>query len=132
MRWDLLENGGLSVKLTCAVYKDGFAVVKVIRPIFELRPGSAYPQGLTLTVPLLTPEQAAVRESHRLQQSRMLSTADEAPRRPARIWQEPPRAAPAEAPGSGMEEESGEPPRRGWWGRLWHRDKGGGDSRREE
>ena len=136
VRWDVLENGALAVKLTCAVYKDGFAVENVIHPIFELKPGRPYPQGLTLTVPLPSAEQAAVRESHRLQQARILSTVDddrEQPRRPTRVWQEPPRAAPAETTESRLDEGAAEKtPRRSWWGRLWHRDSRGADSQDDE
>ena len=135
VRWDVLENGALAVKLTCAVYKDGFAVENVIHPIFELKPGRPYPQGLTLTVPLPSAEQAAVRESHRLQQARILSTVDdrEQPRRPTRVWQEPPQAEPAGAPESQMDEGAAEKtPRRSWWGRLWHRDRRGSDSQDDE
>lgn len=130
-----LGSQALAVKLTCAVYKDGFAVENIVHPIFELRPGRCYPQGLTLTVPLPSAEQAAVRESHRLQQARILSTVDdrEQPRRPTRVWQAPPRAEPAEAPEGGMDEDAAEKtPRRNWWGRLWHRDSRGADSQDDE
>ena len=87
--WSLLENGGLVVNLTCAIYKDGFAVEKIIRPIFELIPGQTFPEGLTLTVPLLSAEQAAIREARRLQQAE-----DHQPRPPVRVWQEPHKPMP--------------------------------------
>ena len=133
VRWDALENGALAVKLTCAVYKDGFAVENVVHPIFKLQPGRPFPLGLTLTVPLPSAEQAAVRESHRLQQERIMSTADalEQPRSPTRVWQAPPRPEPVAAPESRMEDGApAQAPRRSWWGRLWHRD--GSDTRDQD
>lgn len=123
VRWDVLENGALAVKLTCAVYKDGFAVENVIHPIFELRPGKPYPVGSTITIPLPSAEQAAVRESHRLQQARLSAANDlEQSRRPVRVWQQPPLVAPAAVPETRKDEAAtGKKPPRSWWGRLWHR-----------
>lgn len=123
VRWDVLEDGVLSVKLTCAVYKDGFSVENVVHPIFKLQPGSPYPQGMTLTVPLPSKEQAAVRESHRLQQERIMATVV-APEqsRTTRVWQAPSQPEPAAEPEREMDDDApAKAPRRSWWGRLWHR-----------
>ena len=113
--WSLLENGGLVVNLTCAIYKDGFAVEKIIRPIFELIPGQTFPEGLTLTVPLLSAEQAAIREARRLQQAE-----DHQPRPPVRVWQEPPQA---DAPEIGLDEAAEKTPQKDRLGPLWRRIK---------
>jgi len=69
VRWFTERDGTAHVNLTCALYKDGFAVENITQEIFQLKPGTQYPDGTTLTIPLPTPQQAAVREQHRLQQS---------------------------------------------------------------
>ena len=91
IRWEAQRDGSLIVNLTCAVYKEGFAAEKLIQPIFQLRPGMPYPEGMTITVPLPSPEQAAVRESQRLQQAKLLSSdeSEENRRRSAVVWQAP-------------------------------------------
>jgi hypothetical protein len=123
VRWQNERDGTTVFRLTCAIYKDGFAVENVAQPLFKLKPGMAYPEALTLTIPLPSSEQAAVRESHRLQQARM-AAAEQTERRPASIvWQAPP-----EQPGPSAEAGSEEAPKkRGtrlsrWWRGVWHRE----------
>lgn len=120
--WQAGPDGTTLFRLTCAIYKDGFAVETVAQPLFQLAPGEPYPEGRTLTIPLPRPEQAAVRESHRLEQAR--ARAAEQKRAEGVVWQAPPEQ-PVPQPGTGPEGDA--PKKRGtrvgrWWRGLWHRD----------
>lgn len=124
VRWDSKQDGTTFFKLTCAVYKDGFAVENIVHPIFQLKPGMPYPEGMTLTIPLPSSEQAAVRESHRLQQARMKTLETESRRKPSLIWQAPPQAD-GRTDEQHLQREKTPPEdatrRRSWWSRIWQR-----------
>ncbi len=133
VRWDVQRDGSLIVNLTCAIYKDGFAVEKLAHPIFQLRPGMPYPEDMTLTVPLLTAEQAAVRESNRLQQAKILPSdeSEENSSRSAVVWQAPSltgRPADPHVNLPATESIPEAPPRKRWWNRIW---RGNKDNRTE-
>lgn len=67
LKWQVEPSGETMFRLSFALYKDGFAVETVNKPVFTLKPGEPFPEGTTLTFPLLTPEQATARESRDLQ-----------------------------------------------------------------
>ncbi len=124
--WDSTQEGTTFFKLTCAVYKDGFAVENIVHPIFQLKPGMPYPEKMTLTIPLPSSEQAAVRESHRLQQARMTALESESRPRSGLIWQAPPKpVAPTDGQDLQQDKTQAEDaaPRRRWWNRILRREK---------
>lgn len=121
------RGGVTQVYLSCALYKEGLAVENVLLPVFQLEPGKAFPDETTLTIPIMSAEQAAARESRMLRE-RMMPIAQPtphgvAPAAPAS--QPPPDAFVWKAPA--VEEESANrappvelPPKapRPWWKRI--------------
>lgn len=67
LKWENKEGGVTDFRLSFALYKEGYAVENISKPVFTLSPGSPFPDGTTLTFPLVTPDQAAARESRDLQ-----------------------------------------------------------------
>ncbi len=92
IRLESYDDGTTSVRLTCALYKEGFATEKIVHEIFELSPGSEYPDSLTLTIPLLTPGEAIQRDLRQLQEMQLGAPAETPPqtRHPTIIWQDSP------------------------------------------
>lgn len=122
--WQSSRDGTSVFHLTCAIYKDGFAVENVVQPIFELKPGSPYPKGKTVTIPLPRSEMAAVREAHRLEKARSLA-AEQDDRRKSILWQAPPEQAlqPASISPAGVDVPIKKPSLlKRWWRGLWKRD----------
>jgi len=67
IRWYTSKDNVGHINLTCALFKDGFAIEKVTHEICTLTPGKKNERSKTLTIPLPTHEQAAIREQNRLQ-----------------------------------------------------------------
>ncbi len=67
LKWQAEPSGETAFRLAFALYQEGFAVETVSKNIFTLKPGAPFPEGETLTFPLITPEQSAARESRELQ-----------------------------------------------------------------
>lgn len=103
LRWDNAPNGVTTIRLACALYREGFAVEPLGQAVCRLEPGRPFPEGATITVPLLSPEQAAAREARRpapdLEPRRpdeewIRRNAPAAQRPPSFVWQAPPDSAP--------------------------------------
>ena len=126
IQWASDQNGRAEFFLTCAVYKEGFAIEQVNQSIFTLQPGAAFPGDTVLTIPLFTPEQAAARESRRLREleldwSRQRSAPTrEAGRSPGGfIWQAPEPQSQRPAPRILDDDPVTEPD--SWWSRTRQR-----------
>jgi len=102
--WESQEDGTTEVYLACALYKEGYALEQPTAPVVVLQPGSRVPRSRVLNIPLLRPEQAAVREARQTmpQQAPVTQSSAPAPTEEERrmfIWQ-----APEDIPGRGEEE----------------------------
>lgn len=99
VKWDTDDQGVTTVYLACGIYRDGFATEKVFQEVFKLVPGRQLPTERTLTIPLLHPEQAAVRDAKRLTPSPVPATGVQAaPARQPFVWKEPEPNVVAETP----------------------------------
>jgi len=126
IQWTTDQNGRADFFLTCAVYKEGFAIEQVNQSIFTLHPGAAFPSDRVLTIPLFTPEQAAARESRRLRELELdWSRQRSAPtREPGRspggfIWQAPQAESERPPPRILDDDPVAEPD--SWWSRTRQR-----------
>lgn len=117
--WQVGQDGITVFQLNCAIYKEGFAVENVLQTIFELRPGRPYPKGRTVTIPLPRPEQAAVREAHRLSQA-ATSAAKQEEQQSTVIWQAPPETSVQQAE-EAQQEESAPAKKESRWRRFWRK-----------
>ncbi|MGA0369779.1 MAG: hypothetical protein ACO3N7_10055 [Kiritimatiellia bacterium] len=90
IKWQKEEDGSTVFFLTCGLFEEGFAIEQVHQEIFRLIPGRKLPTNRTLTVPLLHPEQAAVRDARKLS-PQIVAKPEPTPipeRRPF-VWKEP-------------------------------------------
>jgi hypothetical protein len=90
VRWKKNDTGATIFYLSCGLFREGFAMERVLQEVFRLVPGQTLPQSRTLTVPLLHPEQAAVRDASRLAPKPVPTpTPLPGPDRRPFIWKEP-------------------------------------------
>jgi len=78
IRWLSDDSDGRDVGrvfLSCALYKEGFAVEQVVHEVFSIC-WNEPPNDRTLTVPLITPELALMREQARLQRELLREKTD--------------------------------------------------------
>lgn len=113
---EMLPNEITELYLTCALYKENYAVEAIHQSVFKLRPGQPLPKRKVLTFPLLSPELAAARESRSSQSSARSGRMDEHQPRQKFIWQAPsPDSSPSEEEkGSSSQKEEN----KRWWQRL--------------
>jgi hypothetical protein len=99
IRW-FTSNGGVGhLNLTCALFKDGFAVEKVAHEVCTLTPGKDFEMEKTVTIPLPTHQQAAIREQNQFQKDmfRKQQDWDEEMARRKRQWDQEVAARQAQA-----------------------------------
>ncbi len=83
-------QGNAQIVLSCTLFLEGFSPENIIKPVLDLIPGKPFVQKRVLNVPLLKPEQAAVRDKNRLQGLGVNRKMDAQPTpRPTFIWKAP-------------------------------------------
>jgi hypothetical protein len=110
LQWANDDDGRSEAFIKCALYKEGFAVENIFKSIFTLTPGKPFPSNDTLTIPLLSPEQAAARETRQaaaIEKERDKQSLSTPQGRRVFIWQAPdePQANPENKDNSENEEK---------------------------
>lgn len=115
INWEKMKGNITSFYLACGMFQDGFAIEKIEQEIFRLVPGNPLPTQRTLNVPLLHPEQAAVRDAQK-KSVRLEPVPASAPTPSPRafVWKEPDLSN-SQKPEASEEKTS-------FWGR-WRRQK---------